>query len=435
MTDQPEISPGAAITAAAPRLCQFPTAYDPEAADDPWVVCGRPLDDVAPRPGRKPEYCGENRIDPDGHQRRHDRAGAFTRKRELERAALGKTAPVQRDRPTPRPVTSARASLADLLAQLEMVAAGHREQMGGLLDRVVDVVGAAGDPDAAVAEVTSMRREAQAEVEAAQARADEAEADAIAARRQRDRAIEDKELADGVAEDALAERDRVLGEAARSIDAIRAEAATEVEEIRAQALAEIEEIRQAETARVEAAEARAAAAQADARAAEERAAEAEAAAEQARRDAAEQVDTLTRDHAARVERVTTDAGAQVAAAAAAQQRAESAASAADTRAAEARTELAQVKADLSAAREQAREDATAAREEIAGLRRELTEVRAQARTEREQQRNDHLAEIARVQQAAEAGATALQSALTAAENTITRLQAQLADTTTPKETR
>ncbi|WP_036559119.1 hypothetical protein [Nocardia brasiliensis] len=418
MTEQPETP--AAETSVAARICQFPTGFDAESGE--FAVCGRALDDGAPRPGRKSDYCGADRIDPDGERRRHDRAGAFQRKRELQLAAVGK-APVQRERSTPRPVTSARASLADLLAQIEMVASGHREQMSGLLDRVVEVVAAAGDPDAAVAEVTSMRREAQAEVEAAQARADEAEAEAIAARRERDRALEDKELADGAAEDALAERDRTLVEAEQRIETIRAEAATE-----------IESIRQAEAARVQAAEAAASAAQAEARAAEERAAAAAAAAEQARRDATEQVETLTRDHAARVERVNADADARVADSAAAQQRAESAAAAAEARAETARTELAQVRSELSAAREQAREDATTAREEIAELRRELTEVRAQTRTEREQQRTDHLAEIARVQQAAEAGANALQSALAAAENTITRLQTQLAETTTPKET-
>lgn len=117
---QPETPP--ATAAVAPRVCQFWTGFDAESGEH--QVCGQPLDDGAGRPGRKSEYCGVERIDPDGVRRKHDRLGAFQRKRELQLAAAGK-APSRRERSAPRPVTSSRSSMADLLAQWEMVTTSH----------------------------------------------------------------------------------------------------------------------------------------------------------------------------------------------------------------------------------------------------------------------------------------------------------------------
>ncbi|MFI7531487.1 hypothetical protein [Nocardia salmonicida] len=416
MTEQPETPP--AETSVAARTCQFPTGFDAEA--NKLDMCGRPLDDGAPRPGRKKDYCGADRVDPDGVRRTHDRATAFQRKRELQLAAVGKV-PAQRERATPRPVTSARASLADLLAQFEMVSASHREQLTGLIDRAAEIVATAGDPDAAVAEVAQMRRDAQAEIDAARSAAEEAESEAINARRERDRAIEDRDLADGAAEDFLAARDAALVEAEQLVETARTEAAQEIETVQAAAAGEVAEAQRA------------------AAAAEERTRAAEAEVLEEKERATAQIETIRRDEAARVERIIADTDAQVSAAAAAQQRAEAEARASEQRATEARAELARVRDELDAARTQAREDVATAREvadtavtdakqradearaELARVREELDALRSDSRAEREQQRADHTAELARVQSTHESSIATLNQALATAESALARL--------------
>ncbi|MGX1762700.1 hypothetical protein ACWIG5_38405, partial [Streptomyces lydicus] len=154
MIEQPDSS-RAATQDADQRICQFPVGYDADSGD--YAVAGHVVPPVAGR-GRPSDYCGEFHVDPDGVRRRHDRATAFQRRRELQLAAAGKTSP-KISGPAPRPVTSARASVAELLAQWEMVTSAHRAQQIEIVDRLAEIIATAGDPDAAVAEVTRIRAE------------------------------------------------------------------------------------------------------------------------------------------------------------------------------------------------------------------------------------------------------------------------------------
>ncbi|WP_280488591.1 hypothetical protein [Nocardia farcinica] len=406
------------------RVCQFPVAYDPGSGE--FAVAGHPLPPAPPGRGRKAEYCGEFHVDPDGVRRRHDRAAAFQRKRELQLEAAG-GATARPDRPVPRPVTSARASLAELLAQWEMVTTAHRAQQAEIVDRVAEIVATAGDPDAAVAEVARIRAEAQAEIDAARAAAAEAENEALSARRELARAIEDKTLAEGAAEDAIADRDARAAEAAAEVDQARAEAATVIEQARADVAAAHAELEHALT---------------DARSRI-------AAAEQA---AAERVHAIRTETATEIEQIQAAANEQiraaetrVRAASKAQRDAEAERAGAEQAAADARTEAQQLRRDLEVARAELTELTQAARAEREQLRSELASARGRGAArpapkgpphpprgppapppDREQMRTDHAAELARTQEAANAQVAALRQALDTAHSTISRLEDEMA---------
>ncbi|MGW5518698.1 hypothetical protein [Nocardia africana] len=396
MSDQPE-SAGHGTSAAADqradqRVCKFPIGYDPETGE--FEEAGHPLPPVEGR-GRPVDYCGEQHVDPDGVLRVHSRANAFQRKRELKLEAAESGAPQHR-RAAGRPVTSARATLADLLARWEMVTTAHRDQLTSIVEAAQQVVATAGDPDAAAAEVAAVRRDAKAEVDAATTRADEAEDDARTARRELSAALEDKALAEGAAEDAIADRDAKVAAAEADATAAQEEAAAaraEAERIRTEAEQQIAAAKQQARELVESVRAEAAAA---IEAAETAAAEQIRAAEQARREAES-----------------------------AQHRAESAQAAAEQAATDARADADRVRGQLDRAVADARSQAEASRAEITTLREELASVRSEARADREQLRNDHASDITRVQAAADARVATLERALTTAEQTITRLQAQL----------
>ncbi len=345
--------PSSVETGAEQHVCQFPVAFEPATGE--FEVAGHPMPESPSRRGRKAEYCGEERVDPDGVRRRHDRATAFQRRRELQLEAAGQ-AP-KKAGPAPQPVTSARASLRELLAQIEITATAHRNQMGEMLDRVAEIVATAGDPDAAVAEVARIRTEARAEVEAAQARAAEAEADAIAARRERDRAIEDKVLAEGAAEDAIADRDTQIAAAREEAEQARRDV-EQAEHDAAEALAD----RDAAIA-----------------AANERIAQAE-------HDAAEEIATIRAQADDRIARIEADAQQKIdrydemaRQATAARNEAEADRAGAEQAAADARTEADRLRRDLAAAQE-------AHRAELAQLRDDIAAVRAAARAGRAQRR-------------------------------------------------
>ncbi|GGL44151.1 hypothetical protein [Nocardia jinanensis] len=393
---QPENNPGE--TGVEQHVCKFPVGYDPENPDDPFVPAGHAMEAPARRGrGRPSEYCGEERVDPDGVRRRHDRATAFQRRRELELEAAGQ-AP-RRTGPPPRPVTSSRASLRELLAEIEMTTTSHREQMGQLLDRVTDVVATAGDPDAAVAEVARIRAEAQAESDAAAARAADAEQDAIIARRERDRALEDKTLAEGAAEDALAARDEAIADRDEQVAAARADA---------------------EQARQDAAEARADRDTALA-AAEQRIADTETAAQ-------ERIRTVTAEAEDRIEQARSDAQARVDRAVEQLQQATVDRNAAISERAGAEQAAADARAETERMRRELVDTQAAHREELAQARRDIAAVRAEAREDREQQRSDHAAEVARIHESTAAQVNALRQALSTAESANSRLESEIART-------
>lgn len=395
MSEHPDSTDSDAVQAEDQRICQFPVAYDPETRD--FTKAGHPLSPIAGR-GRPSEYCGQACVDPDGVLRTHDRATAYQRKKDL-RADAGAAVGSRRERPAGRPVTSARASLAELLAQFEMVAANSREQAERIMSAAQQIVATAGDPDAAAAEVGAARRDAEAQIAAAHARADDAETDAATARRELARAEEDKTLAEGAAEDALAERD------------VRADEAET-------ARAEVERVRSESADRIAVVEA----------AAREQVAAAQERIDEVERAAAVQI---TEAHDVR------DAANE------ALRRAESGRAAAEQAAADARAEADRLRAELAATREQAREEreqlrgqvdtiwdeatnrATADRDEIQALRAELATARAEARTDREQLRADHAAEMARVQQNTQGAIDAQRVTLRAAVERVAELETKL----------
>ncbi|MBH0780357.1 coiled-coil domain-containing protein [Nocardia bovistercoris] len=365
----------AATEVESQRTCQFPVAWDAEIGD--FVRAGHPLPPVEGR-GRRAEYCGQDHVDPDGTVRRHDRATAFQRKRDLK-AAAG-VAGARPERPAGRPVTSARSSLAELLAQFQMVATNSQKESTRLLGEAQRIVATAGDPDSAAAEVGAVRRDAEARIAAANARAEEAEAEAATARRELARAEEDKALAEGAAEDALADRDAHQADAEEArieLERVRSESAERIRAVEAQSQAEI------------------------------------AAATRAAAEAEGDRDTAIE----------------------ARRRAESGLAAAEQAAADARTEADRLRGEIREIREQARAEreqlraqvdeirtesgarAEADREEIRALREELATSRAEARADREALRADHVAEIARIQDAHDTQIATLRAALDTARRT------------------
>ena len=396
------------------RGCQFPMGIDPETGE--FVPHGIPVGAGERRgrgQGRPSEYCGGLVVGADGIARQHDRTTAFARRRELERR--GPDAPTTPVESPARPVTSARATLAELLEQFQVLATAHQSQLTGLVDRIGKVVALAGDPDAAEVEVTATRRAADEQVRVATARAEEAEAETAAIRRELARALEDRAIAEGAAEDAIADRDEQVTAAQAEAEQARADAAAareELERVRTTAAEQVATAKREALTLVEAAEqeARHRIELAD-RAASERAARAE-------HDAAVQITTANDERDRALE---------------AQRRAESAQAAAEQAREDALIDSARLRADLSAAREQARTELDAtraqARDDVAQARAELAALQREARTDREQLRGDHAADLARVQAAADARVQTLERALSTAEATIARLQ----DRTEPQQ--
>src|SRR2546421_11792360 len=131
-------------TPPPPEVCKFPVEID-EVGE--IVKHGIDLDGGGSRPGRRGDYCEQLVTDPDGVARQHTRTIAFARRRELQAAGIGNG----QVKPG-RSVSAARGSLAELVAQFELVSAAHRDQISALVERAAQIVTIAGDPDSAAAE-------------------------------------------------------------------------------------------------------------------------------------------------------------------------------------------------------------------------------------------------------------------------------------------
>jgi len=362
-----------------------------------------------PVTGRPSLYCEQP--DPDGGPV-HNRASAWKARR-VQRAGV-----VVQEDAVAAPVSLARATLEQQLAELPAKVGELRE----VLDDVMAGIRAAGDVEAAGAEVEDAHREALTKVTEAERRASAAER---AARLAEERAVvaeREREEADALAEEAIAETARVREELQAEIAQVRADADVAVARAREELAAteaehrsrmderdaEVERARQdANAAQLDAASARAAQQAADDAATRER----ETAAQLRR-----QVDQARREFDEARQRLQAELDT------ARQSRQQ----AADETAA-ARLELATLQADSAATQRAAQAD----REALAALRREFEQHRADARSEREAVRAAHTEQLAQVQRNADERATALNEALSLARETAETYRTQVAEARTP----
>lgn len=313
---------------------------------------------------------------------------------------------------TAAPVSMARATLDQRLAELPGQLAEHRQY----LDDIVATIKSAGDIEAAGAEVADAHRDALTKITEADQRAATVERDARLAKDRAAQAERDREEADAVAEEATAETDRVRVEALAEIAGIQtaadaavataqqqlATATAEHQRLMSDRAADLAQAQQeAHAATVEAAAARAAHEAADAAAERERdtAAQLRTELDQTRRDA----DVIRQRLQADLE----DARR-------ATQRAE-----AET--ASVRLELATANAELTAAQRVAESDRQAA----ASLTRELERHREDARAEREALRATHTEQLTQAQRNADERVQTLTDALTVAREVAETYRAQL----------
>lgn len=173
--------------------------------------CGR-ASRPDPATGRPSLYCEQ--ADPEGGPV-HNRASAWRARRARSSGAVV----VQQDTAA-APVSLARATLEQRLAELPAQVAGLRE----FLDAVLEGVRAAGDVEAAGAEVEDAHREALSKITEAERRAAGAERAARLAEERAAVAERDRAEADAVAEEALAEAARVQDEVHAEMARVRAEA-------------------------------------------------------------------------------------------------------------------------------------------------------------------------------------------------------------------
>ncbi len=169
--------------------------------------------------GRPSRYC--ERADDGGPV--HNRASAFKARRARVTASTGTAVPVQAHGSS-APVSMARATLEQRLAEFP----GRVAEMRGYLDDVVAAVAAAGDVEAAGAEVEDAHRDALATVVEAERRAAQAERAARLAEDRAERAERDRDEADQLAEAAEAAAAQVRQECVTEVAAVRAEAGAAV---------------------------------------------------------------------------------------------------------------------------------------------------------------------------------------------------------------
>ncbi|WAJ47959.1 hypothetical protein OK015_28830 (plasmid) [Mycobacterium sp. Aquia_216] len=388
------------------------------AAGDPRDRCNYPGCSRPSRPdpatGRPSRYCEQ--ADADGGPL-HNRANAW-RARRAQRVAV---ATQEEDTRLAAPVSLARATLEQRLVELPEQVATLR----GYLDDVVLHLRAAGDVEAAGAEVEDAHRDALTKVTEAERRSSAAERAARLADERAQIAQRERDEADALAEETIAEAERAREQARVEIARIQAEAEAAVaaaheqlaeaqaahrDEL-AQRSAELDRARQdARAAGLEAAAARAAQEGADVAAERERqsAATLRAELEQVRSDAEEERRRLQ---------------AQVDSARAAVEQAAS--------------ETATLRADLAAAHAEATASQgtlTAQREALASLNQALERQREDSRTETERLRIDHSEQLAQVQRSADERVHTLTEALTLARETAAAYRDQLpqiAATSTP----
>src|SRR4051812_19323394 len=164
-----------------------------------------------PATGRPSLYCEQS--DPDGGPV-HNRANAWRARRTQRAGAL------LQEHAVAAPVSLARATLEQQLAELPTKVGELRE----FLDDVVAGVRAAGDVEAAGAEVEDVHREALTKVTEADRRAAAAERAARLAEERATIAEREREEADSLAEEAMAETGRVREELQAEIGQVRADA-------------------------------------------------------------------------------------------------------------------------------------------------------------------------------------------------------------------
>lgn len=226
-----------------------------------------------PSTGRPTRYCGQ--ADPDGGPV-HNPASAWR----ARQARAGSVATEQEVGPA-APVSLARVTLEQQLEQLPEKVGELREY----LDSVLAGVRAAGDVEAAGAEVEDAHRDALAKVTEADRRTAAAERTARLAGERADTAEQEREEADALVEEAMAELAGVREETSAEVARVRAEAEAAIARVQDQLTAaddehrrllaerdaELQQARQAATnALVEAAAARAAQEAADTAAGRER---------------------------------------------------------------------------------------------------------------------------------------------------------------------
>jgi DNA repair exonuclease SbcCD ATPase subunit len=355
-----------------------------------------------PATGRPTRYCGQ--ADPDGGPI-HNPASAW-------RARQSQSGAVAAQEQVAAPVSLARATLEQRLAQLPEKVAEIREY----LDAVVAGVQAAGDVEAAGAEVEDAHRDALTKITEADRRTAAAERTARLAGERADAAEQERAEADALVEDAMAELARVRDETSAEILRVRADAEAavaraheqlaEAQDQHRRALeerdAELERARQdATSSRIAAAAAEAAQEAADATAAREResAAGLRGELDQVRREADE-----------------------------ARQRLQAAVDTARQTAQHAANETASVRAELATASAEAAAAQRAVgveREAVASLTRELDRHRADAQAEREALRASHADQLAQAQRNTDERVQTLTEALTAAREVVAAYRAQL----------
>jgi chromosome segregation ATPase len=172
--------------------------------------CGRPSR-PDPDKGRPSRYCEQS--DPDGGPV-HNRANAW-KARQAQRSGVA----VQEDA-VGAPVSIARATLEQHLAELP----AKVEELRGFFDGLLADIRAAGDLEAAAAEVQDAHRDAITQVNAAEGRADAAQRAARLAEQRAGVAEREREEADAIAEEAIAETARVREELRTGIEQVRADA-------------------------------------------------------------------------------------------------------------------------------------------------------------------------------------------------------------------
>jgi chromosome segregation ATPase len=178
--------------------------------------------------GRPPRYCGQV---VDGLV--HNRLSAYRlSKGEISLPTPGggrgevEAAGVELGYTDQQPVSTARVTLEQLLAQVGDRVVEHETRMGALATRIEAAAATASDPDAAVAEVTAAHRHARAQVDAAESERDTALRTQRDAERDAAQALAGQASAEAAAEEALGAAEHA--EQARTAAAAAAEAAQEL---------------------------------------------------------------------------------------------------------------------------------------------------------------------------------------------------------------
>ncbi|MFW0154390.1 hypothetical protein ACNUDN_32025 (plasmid) [Mycobacterium sp. smrl_JER01] len=359
--------------------------------------CSRPRR-PDPATGRPSRYC--ERAD-DGGGPVHNRANAWKARRANTPTADARPGAEQA---ADAPVSMARATLEQRLDELPQRVSEFRQYFDDLLAGIR----AAGDVEAAGAEVEDAHRDALAKITEAERRASTAERSARAADERAAQARQEREEADALAEEALAEveRMRTTTEADMAELRSRTEAAVTAAEARlADARTRFGEQLAERDRHVEAAREAANAAHIEASAAQ--------AALAAANDSAERERQTTAQLRGQLDHARTDSEEKQAALHSQIDTAREEARAATADAAALRVDL----ATAHARAESAQQSAEAERATVATLTAELERVRTDQRSERERLESAHAQQLALVQRNADERVQALNDALTHARQT------------------